>query len=1011
MSFARGGAFQAFTRTDSDEALDEFIREEEEYNKLRSGTNSTIIRKPKENPQPPSVDNSNNIELHAQVSLHSSHQHNPNFLLSTQSSKSRVRGLKKISKKSLLILKRYIDSDPSTINERLNRLSHLSEPRKNPYDEFPIKIIKNKQTEKDRIFKETTAQWTDSNKVDYALPLAQDMPLINKMPTAINTTHIAVSSNQLPRPPSGSRTRRSYNPSRSSILRKTVSDDAKATEPHRPRRSVSPPSPTKSIQLVIDSIPYKNTTMAQVSSCNNINTTASRNNYINNSSHNDTIHTDKDKKGNKIMATSTFTPVSNLRLAEPPVSVSNEGDDVGSKPLQWSKQFGYHGRAAHRKRDLLSEKNRNKPPPASQSEHLLDLIHKMLRRMCKKLFVIIAKSYKIADEHRNNVLNANLHTPRELDSMIEKSLHAALNYSQGSVQFDSKKLPKQKADLIDSGEDTANEDDHSAANVNESQTLSISSHGSSKVSKSKKSSIEESLSVLQDALKLLSCIPNHRPLDEMATIYLWLLYNRPHNSNDDITSSKRRSKSLSQFTKSILSEFSELVSTTKTYLVEYHNVCSDRGISTLKEEPQRERILMENMRCWHTEVGKRISEAQYESLCKSVKSSLSISRSFIYSQVSVTNDSTAAMVVSDDKSVVPIPPFAPRQAGQNTDLGPISKQINAALTGEESFPLRNEDMKSSATSSKGLLGLDNSTAGEVGELEGFSGNDKYRAVITDKANNRHMASIPKRPVSAGSIRRIARYNMVLSPSRSARTSLIDRSASSPRSVNIHKSSTNTSNDSCNKSNGNSNSDNNGVIKENNVTSYNPQPPSVNSFVQNRVAANSVNSVLTRMHMGRYCFWNAAVNILCENDADAVFALSKEQLKEFARHKIITDDSLYLPADAEFKQDELGNTADCGFTYRNSSGSKTDEEVTGIDSSASNAAMHSVRSNRSNSSSLLPPHQQDKESVFHRFAPQIDWRQQFLLQYTLFADVCQSLLVPLVIISKVHSVVIYHPFHS
>eukprot|EP00597_Dinobryon_sp_UTEXLB2267_P010305 CAMPEP_0170098882 /NCGR_PEP_ID=MMETSP0020_2-20130122/693_1 /TAXON_ID=98059 /ORGANISM="Dinobryon sp., Strain UTEXLB2267" /LENGTH=882 /DNA_ID=CAMNT_0010321403 /DNA_START=779 /DNA_END=3428 /DNA_ORIENTATION=- len=771
------------------------------------------------------------------------------------------------------------------------------------------------------------------------------------------------------------------------------------------------------IELVIDSIPYKTSAMTQASSYNNINIHASRDNYNDNSPHNDTVQMEKNKKGSKIMATSTFTPVSILRNSEnvsdrqPPVNILNEDDDVGSKPLQWSKQFGYPGRAAHRKRDLQSEKNRNKPPPASQSEHLLDLIHKMLRRLCKKLALIIAKSYRLADEHRADVLNSNLHTPREFDSTIEKAVHGAISYSQGSVQFDTKKPTKQKADLIDSGEDTANEDDHSAANVNESQTLSISSHGSSKVSKGKKSTSEDSLSILQDALKLLSCVPNHRPLEEMATIYLWMLYNRPHSSNDT-SSLKKRSKSLSQFTRSILSEFSEVVSSTKSYFVDYHNVCSDRGISTLKEEPQRERILMENMRCWHTEVGKRISEAQYESLCKSVKSTLSISRSFIYSQVSVTNDSTAAIGVSDsslaDKSMVPIiPPFAQRPSGQNMDLGPISKQINAALTGEDSNPLRNEDMKSRTASSNGLLRADSSTAGEYGRLEGFSAtpdaNDKSRTFITDKASSRHTAAIPKRPVSAGSIRRIGRYQnpVSLSPSRSARTSLIDRSTPSPRSVNMHKAAVNADkNNNNNNNNGMNNSNTNGGSEDmasHDVMQSNPQQSSANSFrdsvVQNRVAANSV---LTRMHVGRFCFWNAAANVLCEKDADAVFALSKDQLKEFARHKIITDDSFSLPADAEFKQDMGGSTADSGFIYRNSSGSKTDDE----NHSKSNVAIHTIRSS---SNSVLPQqvpsHQQDKESVFHRFAPQIDWRQQFLLQSSLFADICQSLLLSIFVLLK------------
>ena len=940
---------------------------------------------------------------------------------------SKVRGLKKISKKSLIILKRYIDSDPLTLEQRMRRLEALSEPKKNPYEEFPIiKIVKNKQLEKDRAI-----PWKDANEVDYALPVAAQPPLSDPHTPRISpalhymkaTKSSAADPTGPPRPPSSSRRGRSYQHSRASLLRQINSEESKDPSDPPPRRSVSPPSRINpNVELLVESRPY-NLQIPKPSAEDFTNVSPGGD-----VKENTKLNSRKGKKPGKIVAASTFVPVSaRSEGGNRPVSPSTGLIFDGSKPLEWSKQFGETGRLTHLKRDLLTEKKRNRPPPASQSEHLLDLINKMIHRLCKKLAVTMVKSMKFADDHclelsrdinptikmQNASAIANnsrshsalpvryvSYNPRATDQLMDQAVRTALDYSQGVLHLETKNISKRAAKAADTKENTNLPDPESGDEIgnngddNDSISLSVSSHGSAQLTKSRPSSATkvkaadlDPAAPLRDALKLLSCVPNHRPLKELSTIYNWLLFSRsitahfptssserptllttpstgaikPSNSSIEI---KKRSKDLLRFTKSILFEFSEVLNSTKTFFEHYHQVCSDRGPSTLKEEPQRERILMDNMHCWHTEVGQRISEEQYESLCRSVKSTLSISRSFIYSQISVLNG---------NKDPGPLM-LGNSSAGE--DVGPISKQINAAAAGKGIAPETTYDdlsfgFRPTVSSS--------STAGETGDDRTIATRSESPRTTTVSAGadkrSKRPPSTPSRPISAGSIRRIGRNQ---SPAPAPPPSGERRSIRRPSSAGVLSISKRPLKAESNES-----------VEESINNKVDPPNPQYSS----RVA----NSVLTRMHIGRFVYWNAASSVLCEKDDDRIVSLTRRQLKEFARHQIITDDSLAIPHDHIFGQ-EVSNDDDKKETDgdRNPGGKVADlTQSLGSEDPASGASNRSVVS----ASQGQPQHEQpvDNELLFHKFAPSIDWKQQFLLETSLFSDVCHSLLVRLLII--------------
>jgi hypothetical protein len=163
-----------------------------------------------------------------------------------------------------------------------------------------------------------------------------------------------------------------------------------------------------------------------------------------------------------------------------------------------------------------------------------------------------------------------------------------------------------------------------------------------------------------------------------------------------------------------------------------------------------------------------------------------------------------------------------------------------------------------------------------------------------------------------------------------------------------------------------------------------------------------------MHFGRFVFWSAASPILCEKDDDAVFSLNKRQLKEFSRNKIVTDDSFALPSDDVFEPCSDIDTRTEGNKMNETMESDLDSNHRYLRSSTDSHAADDVNLSHNTSSFLHPrvsagesewarpahplPQQPDKELLFHRFAPDIDWKQQFLMETAIYSDVCQSLVV-------------------
>jgi hypothetical protein len=1035
-------------KTDKDKELDDFIRAEEQYLQMvaankKQETSTQVDDADSEQPKLVAIvsrketairklpttqnvfENLNKKSSEYAKNYESDYAQRIKVDSASNDSVSKVRSLKKISKRSLIILKRYIDSDPLTLEQRLKRIDALSEPRKNPYEQFPIKLEKNKQLEKER----AAAPWRDANEIDYSLRVS------NASNVDTSKTFIASAPNEgtiehQPRPPSRGQLQRSYNHSRASILRQQNSDASKAVgDQVRTSRSPSPPlnSANQQVELVIESKPCK----IQISS-----------------SSVSPVYGDEKispkkltgyTKASKVAAATTFVPVNRNRISKS-FGVSD------SKPLEWSKQFGVSGRIVHRKRDELSEKKRNRPLPSSQSEHLLDLIDEMVHKLCKKLAFTMNTSMKFADDHRNEVsrdilalaVDTTNHTthvimpnnsrsqsslhkrfvsynPRPTDTLMEQAVHAAVEYSHGVVQFQSIKSSAKKCGTTDTNAnananenilnttpecaDDGGDDFDAAGEMNESMSLSISSHGSlskqslsrpsSAASKSKPHNHTESL---KDVLKLLSSLPNHRPLEEIATVYSWLLYSRTkssitatsavlHAETGTVSASssshrpKSRSRSLLRFTKSLLFEFSELVKGTREFFESYNKVYSDRGTSTVREEPQRERILMESMHCWHTDVGQRISELQYESLCRSVKSTLSISRSFIYSQVSVVNDSLVNRVGVDTA-----PPFG---SPTREDIGPISKQINAAVTGKSLAQGITEDVGFGVRTTSASATYDGE---EERTLTPRTASPRSTSNLMDK--NKRKASTPNKPVSAGTIRRIGRNLAPTPPSQSDRrapSGKVRPSSAGMAAVNPRRDATR-------------------------HTSYDNNDTTNTQEQQEHYSSRAANSVLTRMHFGRFVFWNAASPILCERDEDAVFTLNKRQLKEFSRNKIVTDDAYAMPSDDVFEQcldfdarmdgHKLKETTAAG-DFHSSSGHYSYDHVDTSHPSIPRNASSSVHPSASVAGSDWarlghpPPQQQqqsDKELLFHRFAPDIDWKQQLLMETAIFSDVCQSLVV-------------------
>ena len=1036
-------------KTDKDKELDDFIRAEEQYLQMVANNKKEIIQPfidPEVSDQPKIIailskkettirklpTSPNSLENLSKKTSSYAKNYESDYAQRikvdnnsvSNDSVSKVRSLKKISKRSLIILKRYIDSDPLTLEQRIKRIEALSEPRKNPYEEFPIKLEKNKQLEKES---RAIAPWRDANEIDYSLRVSNP-PNMNayKSITASAPSDGAIYQ---PRPPSRGQLQRSYNHSRASILRQQNSDASKS-EQIRSSRSPSPPPShpiNQQVELVIESKPCK----------------------IQISSDPGSPMDDKEKfspkklKGStksahKISASTTFVPVRAQTNSEKVIFGSD------SKPLEWSKKFGVSGRLVHRKRDEITEKKRNRPLPSSQSEHLLDLVEEMVHKLCKKLAFTMNSSMKFADEHRNEVardilaMDTNTHTvisnnsksqsslhrrfvsynPRPTDAMMEQAVNAALEYSQGVVQLKAKSGTKKgTAALADANNENAllhttpecaddGYDLDGAGQLDESMSLSVSSHGSqSRVSLSRPTSAASKAKPpnhaepLKEALKLLSSLPNHRPLEEIATVYNWLLYSRTKASYNDNSAAlnvnsgtasvstashqpKKRSRSLLRFTKSLLFEFSELVKGTRDFFENYNKVYSDRGTSTARAEPQRERIFMENMHCWHTDVGQRISEQQYESLCRSVKSTLSISRSFIYSQVSVVNDGR------NMEDAAP-PPFG-NPTGE--DIGPISKQINAAATGKSLSQGFTEDVGfgvRTISSSGAHDGEDERT------LTSRTASPRSTTNLMDK--NKRKVSTPNRPVSAGRIRRIGRSLAAPTP-----PSHRDRRSPSP-SGKVRPSSAGTRRDTAKHS---SNSDSSNAITTTQAVQQQQQEQG------GSYSSRTANSVLTRMHFGRFVFWSAASPILCEKDDDAVFSLNKRQLKEFSRNKIVTDDSFALPSDDVFEPcsdndprmegNKMNETMDTDVGshirhFRSSTDSHVYEDIN-LSRNTSSTFHPRVSASESDWARLAhppPPQQQqqsDKELLFHRFAPDIDWKQQFLMETAIYSDVCQSLVV-------------------
>ena len=285
---------------------------------------------------------------------------------------------------------------------------------------------------------------------------------------------------------------------------------------------------------------------------------------------------------------------------------------IGSMPLEFSKKFGDFGRRTKAVADgQLKIKG---PAPPGQAEDLMDITSEIVRKVCGNLIKLLSGSCEAARKHRdlliheqltkNTKIQSNKLFPFENDVVdegftrdkivsdtvckVEESLRNRIGENDAidgpqkygndiNIEF----VYKKKTPVPEN--DNTNLDTNKIQKIQENNDAEGVPEDGGSNDKKKENFSEKSFLGL---IKQMSCVPNHRPVEELCTVLLWLLASGSDGSSsssgsksdreDDMTDANGTIKSVSAFdsnqTSIILEAFSQYAKHAKACLTEVTHI-------------------------------------------------------------------------------------------------------------------------------------------------------------------------------------------------------------------------------------------------------------------------------------------------------------------------------------------------------------------------------------------------------------------------------------------------------
>jgi hypothetical protein len=294
-----------------------------------------------------------------------------------------------------------------------------------------------------------------------------------------------------------------------------------------------------------------------------------------------------------------------------PVDQTTQIYGAGSLPLEFSRRFGREGRRLQAKAEVHSK--RVVPIIPGQAEGLMDLAGDIVTRVCSHLISLLSRSSEAARRHRDLLLQEEqmkatrahkklMHLPELLDiedkeensvvfatdgivadavnevknSHIISSKHDVkapvvgkggavplLNYTGNNVSIPTVAdfVYKHKSVLV-----TKNTVKMAGKDKNDKKSFNkIDGDG---IKKEKTASEDAFLNVI----KQISCVPNHRSVEELCTVLLWLLAAGGSKTEDDVSDANGSIQSTPPFDQGkasdLLDAFTQYVSHAKECLLE-----------------------------------------------------------------------------------------------------------------------------------------------------------------------------------------------------------------------------------------------------------------------------------------------------------------------------------------------------------------------------------------------------------------------------------------------------------